>query len=164
MELDADHHHSPSPPPHPLSILHDQLRSYITATLPELVGEAAAQLRHAREVEERERRNVSVHARSAARSPPIPEEAEWKTWSPKESILWLDKALPLQATMPTTAAVKLAEFITPYGERGGRKGESWSRGDWKTAADAVERLCGGSVASELRIAVEQAFLQPIALR
>ncbi|KAG8908155.1 hypothetical protein FRB99_008698 [Tulasnella sp. 403] len=159
--MEVDHEPQPSIASHPLDVLHDQLRSYLIATLPGLVTEGIAQLRHRRESEEREFRQISIHARPA-RPPlvPLPDDDEWQTWSPKECILWLDKVLPPQKNLRANSALRLAEFIIPYGDRGGRRGRDWGRGDWDATTDCVERFCGEAVAGQLRLAVEQAFTKP----
>jgi len=117
-------------PPHPLSVLHDQVRAYLIRELPGRIEAGIAHELHRQEMEAKEDRNISIHARPK-RAPPIPiPEEEWRNWSPEESILWLDKVLPPLQKLPAGASQKLADFIRPYGETGGRKGENWGRGEW----------------------------------
>lgn len=153
MELDgsSSHRQQNVPPSHPLSVVHDQLRVYLIATLPGVVAQGVEQLRQLEE----EERGISIHARTKGR-PPIPSEEEQAGWTPSQSILWLDKVLPAAGCSPS-AARKFAEFVKPYGENGGRRGQDWARGDWLATCDSLDRYCGAGLGRELREAVERAY-------
>lgn len=117
-------------PPHPLTELQQHVRGYLIRHLPSLVEAAVVRVQRQQQIEAEEDRKVSIHARPK-RPPrvPIPDEEEWREWSPAESILWLDKVLPRSSKLPASASAKLIEFIRPHGEKGARKGEAWGRGE-----------------------------------
>ncbi|KAG8890637.1 hypothetical protein FRB98_007192 [Tulasnella sp. 332] len=146
--------------PHPLNQLHDQLRAYLTQQLPALLLEGIQQVRRQQQLQAEQDKKISIHARPKRPTPiALPKEEEWQGWSVEESLIWIDNAVPAakNQSIADASTQKLAHFITPYGERGGRKGESWGRGDWDSAANAIDRLFGDAVASDFRTAVEQAF-------
>lgn len=147
-----------TPPIHALCTLQERLRAYLISTLPQVVERNLPRARLIRERQEHEERQISIHAK-ASRPPliPIPDADESQNWTPRQCILWLDKVLPKEDKLGANVSVKLADLITPPGQRGGRKGTDWSRGDWLEAAGAVERYCGTEVGQELRTAVEQAI-------
>lgn len=118
-------------PPHPLNQLHDQLRAYLTQQLPTLMQETIDEVRRQQQLQAEQDKMISIHARPQRLLVILlPKEEDWQGWSVQESLLWLDNVVPAAKNRPTAnaSAKKLANFITPYGERGGRKGESWGRG------------------------------------
>ncbi|KAG9039573.1 hypothetical protein FRB95_009153 [Tulasnella sp. JGI-2019a] len=148
-------------PPHPLNQLQDQLRAYLSHEIPTLMKDGIEQVRRQQQRQAEQDKKISIHARPM-RPPPIilPAGDEWPQWSVEESLLWIDRAVlaTQNPSVPGTSGKKLADLIIPYGERGGRKGESWGRGDWDSAANALERIFGGTAAGDFRRAVEQAFI------
>ncbi|KAG8949315.1 hypothetical protein FRC04_008917 [Tulasnella sp. 424] len=157
----------PSRPPHPLNVIHEQLRAYLIAGLPGLIHQCIDLVRKEQEVEARQNENISIYAKRAPPSRlstiPIPSEEEWRGWTLRQAILWVDKVIAGKAggkTPNETPSGKLADLIASYaeGERGARRGQDWARGDWSSAADVVERFFGTEVAAQLRSAVEQAFV------
>ncbi|KAG9046350.1 hypothetical protein FS837_004574 [Tulasnella sp. UAMH 9824] len=156
---------------HPLNVIQEQLRTYLIAALPGLIQAGIDVVRKEQEAEAQRYANVSIYAKRAPpcrlSNMPIPSEEEWRSWTLRQAIMWVDKVFSGKAVGNSTAYAavdssssgKLADLIASYaqGERGARRGQDWSRGDWSNATDAVERFCGTEIAGQLRSAVEQAF-------
>lgn len=156
-------------PSHPLNVIQEQLRTYLIAALPGLIQAGIEVVRSEQEAEAQRYENVSIYAKRAPPSRlsniPIPSEEEWREWTLRQAIMWVDKVISGKAVGNSTAvdsssSGKLADLIASYaqGERGARRGQDWSRGDWSHATDAVERFFGTEVAGQLRSAVEQVFI------
>ncbi|KIO32884.1 hypothetical protein M407DRAFT_18342 [Tulasnella calospora MUT 4182] len=164
--------HTPLKPWHPLNVIQEQLRTYLIAELPGLIQQCIDLVRREQEAEAQRHENISVYAKRAPPSRlstiPIPSEEEWRQWTLRQAILWIDKVVAGKAVGNSNAHAavigsssgKLADLIasSAQGERGARRGQDWSRGDWSDAANAVERFLGTGVAGQLRSAVEQAFI------
>ncbi|KAG9019522.1 hypothetical protein FRB90_000831 [Tulasnella sp. 427] len=159
---------APSIPRHPLNVIQEQLRGYLIAELPVLIQKSIDSIRQEQEAEEGRSKNISKYAKRAPPSRllaiPIPSEEEWRGWTLRQAILWTDKVLACKGegkiAVSGISSGKLADVVASYagGERGARRGQDWSRGDWSSATDEVERFFGIEVSGQLRSAVEQAFV------
>jgi hypothetical protein len=156
VKNDANPVSTPVVPPsnHPLSILHDQVITYVEARMPALMERNINEERTERSMEDP---NTSIYARRTFK---IPDPDIWQT-SMRSALEFLYEARSLTKQSGVSARTTLADFLTRPGRPGGRKGEFWGRGDWNIVAEELMRLfvANNDVGElmHLRPAIEDAF-------
>ncbi|KAG8967618.1 hypothetical protein FRC03_009647 [Tulasnella sp. 419] len=141
---------------HPLSILQYQVFEYLKRVLPNVILENIQRAQNRQKSSE-----FSIWRNGRLEHIELPQGEEWRNWTLKECILWLGRVSPTTPTDRASYAAsmnKLAEFVTPVGQKGGRRGELWGRGDWNGVVETLRGFCAAQDMDELSRAVEEAFV------
>jgi len=147
-------------PQHPLEQLYDRLIEQLRALAEEAVQ--AERIRQEGELGSA----ASIHSRSAQSrlsSVPLPVGDEWMQGSPKDWLPLLasfplpDPTQRARAKMARGVPPSLVSFLTPPGQRGGRRPQDWSRGDWLRAISDLGNYVPSRDLNLIRQDVESTF-------